>query len=339
MRSNCYLPTSNHSRVQLAHGGGGALMQELLDEQIFRHIGLEDAKVRHDAASLAVAGGRIAFTTDSYVVAPVFFPGGDIGSLAVYGTVNDLAMAGARPLALSCALILEEGFLFADLERILISMREAADRAEVSIVTGDTKVVDRGKGDGIYVNTSGVGLIPDSLHIRPDQIMAGDSIIVSGDLGRHGMAILAARQGLALEHTITSDCAPLYGQVRALLASGVVPHCLRDLTRGGLASVLCELAKASQLAFYIDEQNVAVRPDVAAACEVLGLDPLYLANEGRFVIFCTEADAQRVLSCLPEAILIGQVRDTARGLVAVRNQFGTERLLNLHLGEQLPRIC
>lgn len=339
MLANCPVPINEQSCIQLAHGGGGALMQELLEQHVFPYIGPQDVSLRHDAASLNFAAGQLAFTTDSYVVSPLFFPGGDIGSLAVYGTVNDLAMAGAKPLALSCALILEEGFLLADLERILGSMRQAAAHAKVSIVTGDTKVVERGKADGIYINTSGVGLIPSDLCLRPDQIVPGDGIIVSGDIGRHGLAILAARQGLAFEHAITSDCAPLYSEVDALLQAGLRPHCLRDLTRGGLASVLCELAQASQHSFSIDEHKIAVPDDVRIGCEILGLDPLYLANEGRFVIFCAAVDTEQVLAILPDAKLIGQVDQDPRGFVRARNQFATERLLSLHLGEQLPRIC
>lgn len=341
----CPLPLARHDRVLLAHGGGGRLMQELIEELLVPTLGGPEGACRHDSAVLPFpAGGRVAITTDSYVVKPLFFPGGDIGTLAVNGTVNDLAMSGARPWALTCSLILEEGFPVADLRRVLKSMRAAADAAGVPIVTGDTKVVDRGKGDGLFVNTAGVGLAPD-VPIAPFQVRAGDHILLSGDIGRHGIAILAAREGLELETTVASDCAPLWEPVRALLNAGVAVRCLRDLTRGGLGAALCEIAEAAAKTLRIEETAIDVRDDVRAACEILGLDPLHVANEGRFVAFVSPETTDRALAALSrcsvtrEARLIGEVVGEGDGVVLMRTAFGPERVLDLPSGEQLPRIC
>ena len=301
--------------------------------------------VRHDGAVFGIGNARLAFTTDSYVVKPLFFPGGDIGSLAVNGTVNDLAMCGARPLYLSAGFILEEGMQTEKLWRIVQSMRAAADAAGVQLVTGDTKVVDRGKGDEIFINTAGVGLIEHGLDISPNSVRPGDAIIVSGDLGRHGIAIMAAREGLEFETAIESDCAPLASPVAELVADGIEIHCLRDLTRGGLASCLVEIAESSGYGINIEEDKITVREDVRGACEILGFDPMYLANEGRFVAFVPQADADRTVKILNKhaqdtaATLIGSVTDEKVGDVILKSLIGANRIVDMFSGEQLPRIC
>ncbi|MBV9080894.1 MAG: hydrogenase expression/formation protein HypE, partial [Elusimicrobia bacterium] len=279
-------------------------------------------------------------------VRPLFFPGGDIGTLAVHGTVNDLVVGGALPLYLTAAFILEEGLALTDLERIVASMRRACDAAGVALVTGDTKVVDRGKADGMYINTSGVGAIADGLSINPSQVRPGDAVIVNGDVGRHGMAIMAVREGLEFESRIESDTAPLAASVQALIDGGVEVHCLRDLTRGGLASGLNEIASVARVQIRVDEAAVPVRPDVAAACEILGLDPLHVANEGRFVAFVPAKDAGRAVELLAATgpagtapRIIGSVLAHPEAVVTLRGSFGAERVLDMMSGEQLPRIC
>ena len=342
---SCPIPQSNYPQILLAHGGGGRLMHQLIEQTIvpaFRNPVLD---VRHDSAVLDVGGARLAFTTDSYVVRPLFFPGGDIGTLAVTGTVNDLAMAGATPLYLSASFVLEEGLPIAALQRILVSMRRAADTAQVQIVTGDTKVVDRGKGDGIFITTAGVGCIEHALAITPTSVRPGDAVLLSGDLGRHGMAIMAVREGLDFETTIESDCAPLAGIVADLILGGIEVHCLRDLTRGGLASALIEIAEAGGVQIHIREAAVPVGEEVRGACEILGFDPLYVANEGRFACFTPEADAEQALRILrshplgKEATLIGSVTQKASGLVTLESRIGATRIVDMLSGEQLPRIC
>jgi len=342
---SCPIPQSNYPQILLAHGGGGRLMHQLIEQTIvpaFRNPVLD---VRHDSAVLDVGGARLAFTTDSYVVRPLFFPGGDIGTLAVTGTVNDLAMAGATPLYLSASFVLEEGLPIAALQRILVSMRRAADTAQVQIVTGDTKVVDRGKGDGIFITTAGVGRIEHALAITPTSVRPGDAVLLSGDLGRHGMAIMAVREGLDFETTIESDCAPLAGIVADLILGGIEVHCLRDLTRGGLASALIEIAEAGGVQIHIREAAVPVGEEVRGACEILGFDPLYVANEGRFACFTPEADAEQALRILrshplgKEATLIGSVTQKASGLVTLESRIGATRIVDMLSGEQLPRIC
>lgn len=339
---SCPVPQDDRERVQLAHGGGGRLMHRLLAELIFPAFANPLLAQNHDGAVLPVSG-RLAFTTDSFVVRPIVFPGGDIGSLAVHGTVNDLAMCGARPLALGASFILEEGFPLADLRRVVASMRDAA--GSVPIATGDTKVVERGKGDGIYITTSGIGLVEHDLTIAPAAVRPGDAILVSGDLGRHGIAVLAQREGLAFETTIESDCAPLWEPVHALLSRGIAVHCLRDLTRGGLASALVEIAQAAGVSVRVDERAVPVADEVAGACEILGLDPFYVANEGRFVCFVPADQAEDALAALRStpvargAVIAGEVRAGPAGRVTVRSRIGAERLLEMLSGEQLPRIC
>jgi len=331
--------------VQLAHGGGGRVMRDLLERTLlpaFAHPALE---TRHDAALLPRPGGRLAFTTDTFVVQPRTFPGGDIGELAVYGTVNDLAMGGATPLWLSCALVLEEGLPLGELERVVASMARAAARCGVAIVTGDTKVVDRGHGDGLYVNTAGIGVVPDGPVIHPKAVRPGDAVLVSGDLGRHGVAVLSVREHLAFETPVVSDCGPVHGLVAALQAGGLDLHLLRDPTRGGLASVLNEIALDAGLAIEVAERDIPLHDAVAAACELLGLDPLYVACEGRLVAFLPADQADRALDLLraqPEgagAACIGHVKAGPPGAVHLRTRLGTLRLLDLLSGEQLPRIC
>jgi len=339
------VPLPHNSEITIGHGGGGKLTQDLID-RIFRpafaHPALE---AQHDGAVVAVGGTRLAFTTDTHVVSPLFFPGGDIGKIAVNGTVNDLLMCGARPLWLSAGFVLEEGFPVETLRRVVASMGAAADAAGVSVVTGDTKVVERGKGDGLYVTTAGIGVIEHGLVVGPSSIRPGDVVLLSGDIGRHGMAIMATREGLAFESTIESDCAPLVAPVRALLAAGLDIHCMRDLTRGGLATALVELAATSRLSISIEEAAIPVIEAVRGACEILGLEASYVANEGRFICLLPEAHAAEALEILsrmapggPPA-LIGRVHATPAGLATMRSVIGAKRILDRLSGEQLPRIC
>lgn len=341
----CPVPVSDYPRVVLAHGGGGRLMHQLLERLFLPAFDNPWLAAGHDSAVIDAGSARLAFTTDSYVVHPLFFPGGSIGTLAVNGTVNDLAMAGARPLALSAGFIIEEGLPMETLRQVVESMRAAAREAGVPIVTGDTKVVDRGKADGVFINTAGVGLVGHGLAIAPSAVQAGDVVLLSGDIGRHGMAIMAVREGLAFESTIESDCAPLVEPVLGLIADGVEVHCLRDLTRGGLASALNEIAVAARVTITVDERLVAVREDVRGACEILGFDPMYVANEGRFIAVVPEGEAERALSVLRRhevsgaAAVVGRVADGGEGLVLVRSLLGATRVLDMLSGEQLPRIC
>ena len=329
-------------RIQLAHGGGGTLMQELIAREL-RQLYDDPGAPLHDAAALQLPHGRLAFSSDGYVVQPLAFAGGDIGSLAVTGTANDLAMAGARPLHLSVSLILEEGLPLALLRRVVASMAAAATACGVSIVTGDTKVVERGKADGVFVTTSGIGLIEAAAPIGPQSIAPGDQLLLSGDLGRHGLAILAARHGLRLHPPPETDCAPLWPQVASLLQAGVTPHCLRDLTRGGLGSALAELAAASGCDLVLQEAAIGLAPGVEPAAALLGLEPLHLANEGRFVAVVPTAQAERALTLLAPTggVKIGSVQARSGLLPQVRlcTPLGSERLLPPFSGEMLPRIC
>jgi hydrogenase expression/formation protein HypE len=320
-------------------------MHDLIERLIVPALGGSPDNAQHDAAVLEFGSQRIAFTTDSFVVRPLKFPGGDIGSLAVHGTINDLAMSGARPLYLSASFIIEEGLSTATLREILASMKAAAEAAGVRIVTGDTKVVDKGKGDELYINTAGIGLVEHQWKLGPESVQPGDAILVSGDIGRHGMAIMAVREGLEFESQISSDSAPLAGAVDALLRAGLELHCLRDITRGGLTSVLNEIAEARNLTLRVDEARVPVREDVRAACELLGFDPLHVACEGRFAIILPERSAEPALSLLrarpecPGARVIGTVADQKPGRVVLRTTVGVDRVLVMPSGEQLPRIC
>ena len=329
--------------VRLAHGGGGRLQAKLLDEVILPALGAR-ALGAPDAAVLDTPGGRLAMTTDSFVVRPLFFPGGDIGRLAVHGTVNDLAMAGAHPLWLTLGLILEEGLPLDDLRRVLASVRAAADECGVRVVAGDTKVVEAGHGDEVYINTSGVGVVPDGICIDPAAVRPGDVLLASGDLGRHGVAILAAREHLGLEPAIPSDSASVAAAVAALLQAGVPVHALRDPTRGGAVAALQELADASDCRLVLDDAAIPVRDDVRGACEILGLDPLHSACEGRFLAAVPADDADRALTALRSvpvavgAVAIGRA-EPGEPAVIRRLATGVERRVILPAGEQLPRIC
>jgi hydrogenase expression/formation protein HypE len=340
----CPAPGDEADVIQLAHGGGGRAMARLIDEVIRPAFGDPELDRRHDGAVLEI-GGPLAFTTDSYVINPLFFPGGDIGSLAVHGTVNDLAMCGARAISLSLGLIIEEGLPMASLRNIVASIGEAARANGLRVMTGDTKVVDRGKADGIFINTSGIGRVVAPSPIGAESVRTGDAIILSGDIGRHGMAVMAARHGMGFETVIESDCAPLADPVLALLEAKIDVHCLRDLTRGGLASALVELAETAGLTFSIGEAAVPVRADVAAACEILGLDPLHVACEGRCIAFVPAVEAPRAIEILrgfattTQAVVIGEVRKDPGAEVVCCGLLGTERTIDMLSGEQLPRIC
>ncbi|MBC7236070.1 MAG: hydrogenase expression/formation protein HypE [Chloroflexi bacterium] len=330
--------------VLLAHGSGGTLSHELVEHVFLKY--LDDPKLLEleDAALLELDGGRIVLTTDSYVVRPLFFPGGDIGKLAVCGTVNDLSMRGARPLYLTAGFILEEGYPLAQLERIISSMAETAARAGVRIVAGDTKVVEHGAADGVFINTAGVGIVPPGVDVSARNARPGDVVLISGAVGDHGLAIMTRREGLEFESPLKSDCAPLNGLVEALLAACPV-RTLRDPTRGGLATTLNELAIQSVVGLEIDETQVPVHEPVRAASELLGLDPFYVANEGKLVAIVAAEDAERALEALrdhplgSEAAIIGRVVADHVGQVALRTVLGTRRILDMLAGEQLPRIC
>ncbi len=344
--ASCPLIVKDYPHVLLAHGGGGKLMHQLIDGVFKAAFDANSPLVNnHDSVVILCSWDRMAFTTDSYVVHPLFFPGGDIGKLAVNGTVNDLAMSGARPLYLSAGFILEEGLAMETLERVVQSMQQAAQEAGVRIVTGDTKVVDKGKGDGLFINTAGIGVIEHDQVIAPQSVRPGDVILLNGDLARHGMAIMAVREGLAFESSIESDTAPLADIVLTLLAEGIEIHCLRDLTRGGFASTLNEIAAASTAGIVINENFIPVREDVASACEILGLDPLYVANEGRFVAFVAAKDAERALGIMRNhkngkgSCIIGKVVDDPNFLVKMKSKIGACRIVDMLSGEQLPRIC
>jgi len=332
-------------KVEMAHGGGGRAMAQLIEQLFLRHF---DDPLLHeggDQAQLGTQAGRLVMSTDSHVISPLFFRGGDIGSLAVHGTVNDVAMAGARPLFLSAAFIIEEGFPLADLDRIAASMAAAARQAGVRIVTGDTKVVERGKGDGVFITTTGVGSVPDGIELSPRRIAPGDRILVNGSIGDHGMAILSQRETLEFESDIRSDSAPLNDLVRAMLAAVPDLHCLRDPTRGGVAATLNELAQASGLGMRLDEGAIPIRPEVAAACELIGLDPLYVANEGKLIAFCSAAEADLLLAAMrahalgASAAIIGEVLAADDPLVEMDTRLGGRRVVDRLNGEQLPRIC
>jgi hydrogenase expression/formation protein HypE len=347
--ATCPIPITDYPTVLLAHGSGGKLMHSLIEKMIAPTFSNPLLDTQHDGAVFPIqnlpAGSKLAFTTDSYVVQPLFFPGGNIGTLAVNGTVNDLAMCGARPLYLSVGFILEEGLPMETLWQVIQAMKESAAVANIQIVTGDTKVVDRGKGDGIFINTAGLGVVEYDTSLAPTSVQPGDAIIVSGDIGRHGIAIMASRSGLDLETTVESDCAPLVQPVLKLLQSGVEVHCLRDATRGGLATTLVEIARTSGLHLHIDEHAIAIRDDVRAVCELLGLDPLHIANEGRFIAIVRARDAALALSVLRHeavssgASVIGCVQANGRPVVTMSSFIGATRIIDMLSGDQLPRIC
>ncbi len=341
----CPVPLQNYPTIVMGHGAGGKMMNDLIRHLFAAEFQNELLGQLADATVLDPGPGRLAFTTDSFVVSPLFFPGGNIGELAVNGTVNDLAMSGAMPLYLSAGFILEEGLPMETLGRICDSMARACRAADVKIAAGDTKVVNKGHGDGIYINTSGIGRVPEGVHIAPDQAKPGDAVIVSGTIGDHGIAIMSVREGLNFQTEIKSDTAPLHTMVSLMLENTHDIHCLRDATRGGLAAVLNELAMASNVGIEFDETKVPVRPEVSAACEMLGLDPLFIANEGKLVAIVPEQVAQSTLDAMTkdayggEARIIGRVVEQHPGMVVARTSIGGSHVVDLPAGELLPRIC
>lgn len=341
----CPIPIDEYPRVLLAHGGGGRLTHNLIERMLLPSFDNPFLAPLHDGALLGIGDQRLAFTTDSYVVQPPFFPGGDIGRLAVFGTANDLAMCGARPLFLSCGLIIEEGLPMEELWRVVVSMKEAAAEAGVQIVTGDSKVVERGKGDGVFINTSGIGVVLPALDVGPQRVQPGDEIVLSGSLGQHGIAIMSLREGLSLNVAIESDSAPVFPLVEALANTGIDIHMLRDPTRGGVSSALNEIARKSSVGVVIEERCLPVGPEVQGVCEILGLDPLYVANEGSFLAFVRASEGNRAVEVLrrhplgSEAVVIGHVVAEHNGAVVMKTQIGGERIVDVMSGEQLPRIC
>lgn len=345
MTFTCPVPLPAKDTVLLGHGSGGKLSAELLRDVFLPAFGNPLLARLEDQATVEVNGVRLAFTTDSFVVKPLFFPGGDIGSLAVYGTVNDLAVGGARPLFLSAGFILEEGFPVASLRRITESMAQAADRAGIAIVTGDTKVVEKGSGDGVYINTAGIGLLRDGVTLSASAARPGDAVILSGAIGDHGICILTQRGSLELEASVESDSAPLHVLVEAIFGATREVRAMRDPTRGGLASTLNEIASQSHVGIRIEEPAIPVRESVRGACELLGLDPLYVANEGKLVAIVAPEAADAVVAAMRsdplgrDAVVIGHVTADRPGLVTMRTAFGTTRIVDMLPGDQLPRIC
>ncbi|WFE90015.1 hydrogenase expression/formation protein HypE [Roseibium porphyridii] len=331
--------------VDMVHGGGGRAMTELIRDLFQRHLSNPILDQGHDAALLEASSGRLVVSTDGHVISPLFFPGGDIGSLSVHGTLNDVAMAGARPLCLTAGFILEEGFPLADLERIVMSMAAAASEAGVPVATGDTKVVEKGKGDGVFITTTGLGVVPDGVEISVTRAKPGQAILLSGSIGDHGVAILSKRENLEFETEIVSDSNALHTLVADMIEAVPDIAVLRDPTRGGLAATLNELARAAGVGMHLDESAIPVKGDVAAACELLGLDPLHVANEGKLVCLCEQADADRLLSVMRahplgrDAAIIGRVTDDEARLVEMETEIGGLRVVDWLSGEQLPRIC
>jgi hydrogenase expression/formation protein HypE len=334
-----------HRTIQLAHGSGGRLSADLIDRLFLPRFGNDILNRLEDQAVLPCQAGRLAFTTDSFVVDPIFFPGGNIGDLAVNGTINDICMSGARPLYLSAAFIIEEGFPMDDLHRILVSMENAAGRAQVSIVTGDTKVVDKGSCDKIFINTSGIGFVPDGISLSAANIKPGDKVILSGTIADHGMAVMTSRENLSFHSRIQSDTAALDGLVDQMLAVTTNIKALRDPTRGGVATTLNEFARASQVGIGLFSQNIPVSPEVHGACEVLGIDPLYVANEGKLIAIVESVMADAIVAAMHEhplgrkAAIIGEAVADHPGLVTMETGLGVNRIVDMPVGEQLPRIC
>jgi hydrogenase expression/formation protein HypE len=347
VRENYVRPLDiKHGRVDLTHGSGGRAMAQLIEELFARHFDNEWLRQGNDGATLPMpAGGRLVMACDGHVVSPLFFPGGDIGCLSVHGTINDVAVMGAKPLWLSASFILEEGFPLADLARIVESMARAAKEAGVPVVTGDTKVVEAGKADGVFIATTGVGVVPEGRVLSGDRARPGDAILVSGTLGDHGMAIMAQRESLGFSAPIVSDTAALHGLIETILATGADVRCLRDPTRGGLATTLNEIARQSAVGMMLEEPAIPVNPEVAAACEFLGLDPLYVANEGKLVAIVAADDADRVLAAMrahpqgARAARIGTVIEDSHHFVQMTTGFGGRRIVDWLTGDQLPRIC
>lgn len=331
--------------VDMTHGSGGRAMAQLIDELFVKHFDNELLRQGNDQALFNVEPGRLVMSTDGHVVSPLFFPGGDIGSLSVHGTINDVAMSGAKPLYLSAGFILEEGFELAQLEKIVISMARASKKAGVPVVTGDTKVVERGKGDGVFITTTGIGIVPDGLNIAGSNARPDDVIIVSGYIGDHGVAIMSSRENLEFETEIVSDSAALHGLVANMVAAAPQIKVLRDPTRGGLASTLNEIAQQSGVGMQLLEDDIPVRAEVSAACELLGLDPLYVANEGKLIAICNRKDADVLLKVMrahpqgKDAAIIGKIVDDDLGFVTMETSFGGNRIVDWLAGEQLPRIC
>jgi hydrogenase expression/formation protein HypE len=341
---SCPIDVSRSKHIEMEHGAGGRKFQQLL-QGLIKPIFGSSLQSHTDSAVCQVGKARIAFTTDTYVVDPIFFPGGDIGSLAVHGTINDLAMVGARPLFLSCGLIVSEGVALENIQRVLTSMRRAADDAGVTIVTGDTKVIERRIGEDIFINTSGVGELAEGVNIAPSEIHPGDSVIVNGGIGNHGATIMAIRDGLEFESDLLSDSAPLHRAVDRLITSGIQVHCLRDITRGGLSAALVEISESAKISIAISESSVPVETNVKTLCRILGLEPFHLACEGRFLLFCPAADEDAAIQILREfpefrgAQAIGRVSDRGTTQVICQTPLGSKRRLELPLGLNLPRIC
>ncbi len=331
--------------IEMNHGSGGRASSQLIEELFIPHFDNDFLRQGNDATAFDIPAGRMVITTDAHVVSPLFFPGGDIGSLSVHGTINDIAMSGAQPLYLSASMIIEEGFPLADLEKIVISMASASRQANVPIITGDTKVVERGKGDGVFINTTGIGIVPDSVDISGDLAQPGDLILLSGFIGDHGIAILSSREGLEFSTTIKSDSAALHELVLKMVQTVPDIHCLRDPTRGGLATTLNELAKQSKVGIQINETAIPLRDETQGACELLGLDPLYIANEGKLVCICPKESAENLLNIMQQhplgkdTAIIGQVIEDRQQLVVMKTAFGGQRVVDWLTGEQLPRIC
>jgi hydrogenase expression/formation protein HypE len=345
LMGSCPLPLTNYKEIVLAHGSGGKLSGELMQKIVLPQFRNDLLAPLHDGAVFSVNDTRLAFSTDSYVVSPIFFPGGDIGKLAVHGTVNDLAMCGAKPLHLSVGFILEEGLPMDDFWRIVQSMRQAADAAGVTLVTGDTKVVDRGKADKIFINTSGIGLVPPGRNIHPQRAQPGDKILLSGPIAVHGIAIMSVREGLEFETEIASDSAPLNGLVEAIFATGKDIHVLRDPTRGGITSALSEITQGAGTGMLLEEARIPISEEVKGACEILGLDPLYVANEGKLLAIVPAEAADIVLAAMRahplgrESAIIGDVISDHPGFVLMKTRIGGTRVVDMLAGEQLPRIC
>jgi hydrogenase expression/formation protein HypE len=343
--ATCAVPIGQYENIVLGHGSGGRLSADLVRQIFLPKFGNEILSKLEDQASVSINGVRLAFTTDSFVVRPLFFPGGDIGKLAICGTVNDLAVGGAKPLFIAAAFILEEGLAISDLQRIASSMQEACKYAGVTLVTGDTKVVDRGKGDKLFITTTGIGLIENGISVSISSARPGDSILVSGTLGDHGMAVMSVREGLEFETELESDCAPLHELCQCMLEVCPNIRCMRDPTRGGLASALNELATASEVGVELNESSIPVRPETRAACEILGFDPLYVANEGKLMAVVPKMDTERVLAAMRrhplgrDGAIIGEVVSEHPRLVTMRSIAGGERVVTMLAGEQLPRIC
>lgn len=345
LAASCPLPITDYKEIVLAHGSGGKLSHQLLEKIILPQFRNDLLAPLHDGAIFSLGETRLAFSTDSYVVSPIFFPGGDIGRLAVHGTVNDLAMCGARPLYLSVGFILEEGLPMDDFWRVVLSMSAAAGEASVQLVTGDTKVVDRGKADRIFINTAGIGVVPDGVNIHPARAQAGDKVIISGPIAVHGIAIMSVREGLEFETEIASDTAALHGLVQNILTACPDVHVLRDPTRGGVTSAVTEIAQSAGVGIILREASIPISEEVKGACEILGLDPLYVANEGKLLAVVPAAEAEVALEAMRshslgrDAAIIGEVTTDHPGFVVMKTRVGGTRVVDMLSGEQLPRIC